>query len=246
MNIEAKNLSKIYGDGENRVVALDRANLEIVSSDFISIMGPSGSGKSTLLHLLSGLDKPSSGSLTYDGKDIYSYSDKELSAFRRKRIGFIFQQFNLLPVLTAKENIIMPLLLDKQKPNEAYLKQLTELLGIQGRLEHLPHELSGGQQQRVAIARALAMDPICMLFDEPTSALDPEMINEVLDVMVELAHEGMTMMVVTHEMGFAKKVADHVIFMDAGEVIENLPSDEFFNKPHTERAQKFLSKILNH
>ena len=118
MNIEAKNLSKIYGDGENRVVALDRANLEIVSSDFISIMGPSGSGKSTLLHLLSGLDKPSSGSLTYDGKDIYSYSDKELSAFRRKRIGFIFQQFNLLPVLTAKENIIMPLLLDKQKPDE--------------------------------------------------------------------------------------------------------------------------------
>ena len=118
MNIEAKNLSKIYGDGENRVVALDHANLEIVSSDFISIMGPSGSGKSTLLHLLSGLDKPSSGSLTYDGKDIYSYSDKELSAFRRKRIGFIFQQFNLLPVLTAKENIIMPLLLDKQKPDE--------------------------------------------------------------------------------------------------------------------------------
>ena len=116
MNIEAKNLSKIYGDGENRVVALDHANLEIVSSDFISIMGSSGSGKSTLLHLLSGLDKPSSGSLTYDGKDIYSYSDKELSAFRRKRIGFIFQQFNLLPVLTAKENIIMPLLLDKQKP----------------------------------------------------------------------------------------------------------------------------------
>lgn len=163
MNIEAKNLSKIYGDGENRVVALDRANLEIVSSDFISIMGPSGSGKSTLLHLLSGLDKPSSGSLTYDGKDIYSYSDKELSAFRRKRIGFIFQQFNLLPVLTAKENIIMPLLLDKQKPNEAYLKQLTELLGIQGRLEHLPHELSGGQQQRVAIARALIAKPDVIL-----------------------------------------------------------------------------------
>lgn len=163
MNIEAKNLSKIYGDGENRVVALDHANLEIVSSNFISIMGPSGSGKSTLLHLLSGLDKPSSGSLTYDGKDIYSYSDKELSAFRRKRIGFIFQQFNLLPVLTAKENIIMPLLLDKQKPDEAYLKQLTELLGIQGRLEHLPHELSGGQQQRVAIARALIAKPDVIL-----------------------------------------------------------------------------------
>lgn len=246
MNIEAKNLSKIYGDGENRVVALDRANLEIVSSDFISIMGPSGSGKSTLLHLLSGLDKPSSGSLTYDGKDIYSYSDKELSAFRRKRIGFIFQQFNLLPVLTAKENIIMPLLLDKQKPDEAYLKQLTELLGIQGRLEHLPHELSGGQQQRVAIARALAMDPICMLFDEPTSALDPEMINEVLDVMINLAKDGMTMMVVTHEMGFARKVADRVVFMDAGEIVEEAPKEEFFSTPRSERAQRFLAKILQH
>ena len=246
MNIEAKNLSKIYGDGENRVVALDRANLEIVSSDFISIMGPSGSGKSTLLHLLSGLDKPSSGSLTYDGKDIYSYSDKELSAFRRKRIGFIFQQFNLLPVLTAKENIIMPLLLDKQKPDEAYLKQITELLGIQGRLEHLPHELSGGQQQRVAIARALAMDPICMLFDEPTSALDPEMINEVLDVMINLAKDGMTMMVVTHEMGFARKVADRVVFMDAGEIVEEAPKEEFFSTPRSERAQRFLAKILQH
>lgn len=246
MNIEAKNLSKIYGDGENRVVALDHANLKIVSSDFISIMGPSGSGKSTLLHLLSGLDKPSSGSLTYDGKDIYSYSDKELSAFRRKRIGFIFQQFNLLPVLTAKENIIMPLLLDKQKPDEAYLKQLTELLGIQGRLEHLPHELSGGQQQRVAIARALAMDPICMLFDEPTSALDPEMINEVLDVMINLAKDGMTMMVVTHEMGFARKVADRVVFMDAGEIVEEAPKEEFFSTPRSERAQRFLAKILQH
>ena len=212
----------------------------------MGILGASGSGKSTLLHLLSGLDKPSSGSLTYDGKDIYSYSDKELSAFRRKRIGFIFQQFNLLPVLTAKENIIMPLLLDKQKPDEAYLKQLTELLGIQGRLEHLPHELSGGQQQRVAIARALAMDPICMLFDEPTSALDPEMINEVLDVMINLAKDGMTMMVVTHEMGFARKVADRVVFMDAGEIVEEAPKEEFFSTPRSERAQRFLAKILQH
>ena len=220
MNIEAKNLSKIYGDGENRVVALDHANLEIVSSDFISIMGPSGSGKSTLLHLLSGLDKPSSGSLTYDGKDIYSYSDKELSAFRRKRIGFIFQQFNLLPVLTAKENIIMPLLLDKQKPDEAYLKQLTELLGMQGRLEHLPHELSGGQQQRVAIARALAMKPAIMLFAAPASSLDPELTGEVLRTMRELADEKMTMVVVTHEMGFAREVVDLVCFVDGGKILE--------------------------
>ena len=245
MNIEAKNLSKIYGDGENRVVALDHANLEIVSSDFISIMGPSGSGKSTLLHLLSGLDKPSSGSLTYDGKDIYSYSDKELSAFRRKRIGFIFQQFNLLPVLTAKENIIMPLLLDKQKPDEAYLKQLTELLGIQGRLEHLPHELSGGQQQRVAIARALAMKPKMLLFDEPTSALDPELVGDVLTVMKEVALEGMTMAVVTHEMQFARSVSSRVVFMDKGYIVEEGSPEEIFSRPREERTQIFLKRLLH-
>ena len=168
MNIEAKELSKIYGSGESRVVALDKVNLEIASSDFISIMGPSGSGKSTLLHLLSGLDKPTSGSLTYDGKDIYRFNDKELSSFRRRRIGFIFQQFNLLPVLTAKENIIMPLLLDKKQPDEVYLNQLTDLLGIRERLTHLPHELSGGQQQRVAIARALIAKPDIIFADEPT------------------------------------------------------------------------------
>lgn len=241
MNIEAKNLSKIYGDGENRVVALDHANLEIVSSDFISIMGPSGSGKSTLLHLLSGLDKPSSGSLTYDGKDIYSYSDKELSAFRRKRIGFIFQQFNLLPVLTAKENIIMPLLLDKQKPDEAYLKQLTELLGIQGRLEHLPHELSGGQQQRVAIARALALHPDILCFDEPTSALDPELTGEVLKVLRDLADRKTTMIIVTHEMHFARDVADRILFMDGGVVVEEGPAKQLIDHPREERTRQFLA-----
>ena len=217
MNIEAKNLSKIYGDGENRVVALDHANLEIVSSDFISIMGPSGSGKSTLLHLLSGLDKPSSGSLTYDGKDIYSYSDKELSAFRRKRIGFIFQQFNLLPVLTAKENIIMPLLLDKQKPDEAYLKQLTELLGIQGRLEHLPHELSGGQQQRVAIARALIAKPDVIFADEPTGNLDKknaEIVRELLWNMTKKTEA--SLIIVTHSNSISN-MADRKLKLEYGE-----------------------------
>ena len=155
MLIKAKGLSKIYGSGENQVVALDKANLTIAPGDFISIIGPSGSGKSTLLHLLSGLDHPTSGSLTYDGQEIYTLSDKELSAFRRRQMGFIFQQFNLLPVLTARENILMPLLLDKKQPDEGYLNQLAELLGLQERLDHLPHELSGGQQQRVAkIGRA--------------------------------------------------------------------------------------------
>lgn len=183
MVIEAKELSKIYGSGENRVVALDKAGLKIGQGDFISIIGPSGSGKSTLLHLLSGLDRPTSGSLTYDGKDIYSFHDKELSAFRRRRIGFIFQQFNLLPVLTARENIIMPILLDKKQPEETYLDQLTGLLGIQERLAHLPHELSGGQQQRVAIARALAAQPDIIFADEPTGNLDSKSGSEVMELL---------------------------------------------------------------
>ena len=224
MNIEAKNLSKIYGDGENRVVALDHANLEIVSSDFISIMGPSGSGKSTLLHLLSGLDKPSSGSLTYDGKDIYSYSDKELSAFRRKRIGFIFQQFNLLPVLTAKENIIMPLLLDKQKPDEAYLKQLTELLGIQGRLEHLPHELSGGQQQRISIARAILKDAPIVVFDEATSYSDIENEHKIQLALQNLLR-GKTTIMIAHRLHTIRNADKIVVFQD-GKVVEQGTHDE--------------------
>ena len=172
MNIKAKELSKIYGRGENKVTALDKAEMEIRSGDFISIMGPSGSGKSTLLHLLSGLDHPTSGSLTYDGRELYGMSDRELSVFRRQRIGFIFQQFNLLPVLTAQENIAMPVLLDKKQPDMEYLGELAKLLGISERLTHLPHELSGGQQQRVAIARALIAKPDVIFADEPTGNLD--------------------------------------------------------------------------
>ncbi len=171
MRIEAKDLSKIYGSGENQIIALDKVNLEIDVNDFISIMGPSGSGKSTLLHLLSGLDRPTFGTLTYDGKNIYSFSDQELSGFRRRRIGFIFQQFNLLPVLTARENIIMPLLLDGKQPDEGYLQELSRMLGIHERLTHLPHELSGGQQQRVAIARALIARPDIIFADEPTGGV---------------------------------------------------------------------------
>ncbi len=165
MFIEAKKISKVYGSGENQVVALEEADLKLEPGDFVSIMGPSGSGKSTLLHLLSGLDRPTSGSLFYDGQDIYGFSDKALSAFRRRRIGFVFQQFNLLPVLTARENILMPLLLDKRQGEEAYLEQLAERLGIGDRLNHLPHELSGGQQQRVAIGRALITRPFLVLAD---------------------------------------------------------------------------------
>ena len=203
--LETKDLRKIYGSGENEVRALDGVSISIEEGEFVAVVGTSGSGKSTLLHLLSGLDKPSSGSLTYDGKDIYSYSDKELSAFRRKRIGFIFQQFNLLPVLTAKENIIMPLLLDKQKPDEAYLKQLTELLGIQGRLEHLPHELSGGQQQRVAIARALIAKPDVIFADEPTGNLDSKSGGEVMELLQNVWKKmGKALVVITHDSRIAR------------------------------------------
>lgn len=205
MNIKAKVLSKIYGSGENQIVALNKVNLEVASSDFISIMGPSGSGKSTLLHLLSGLDKPTAGELTYNGKNIYSFSDKELSAFRRQRIGFIFQQFNLLPVLTAKENIIMPLLLDKKQPEEAYLKQLSDLLGISDRLTHLPHELSGGQQQRVAIARALIAQPDIIFADEPTGNLDSKSGGEVMDLLYNIWRKmGKALVIITHDTRIAR------------------------------------------
>ena len=215
MIIEGKNLSKYYGSGENKVVALNKANLEIASSDFISIMGPSGSGKSTLLHIISGLDTPSSGTVTFDGKDIYRTSDKELSAFRRRRIGFIFQQFNLLPVLTAKENIIMPLLLDKRQQDESYLKQITEFLGISNRLSHLPSELSGGQQQRVAIARALIAKPDVIFADEPTGNLDSKSGNEVMETLKNIRKEfGKALVIITHDDRIARMAERRLTIVD--------------------------------
>ena len=215
MIIEARELSKIYGSGESRVVALDKADLKIGQGDFLSITGPSGSGKSTLLHLLSGLDRPTSGLLSYGGRDIYSFHDKELSAFRRRRIGFIFQQFNLLPVLTARANIIMPLLLDKKQPDEAYLRKLTELLGIQKRLNHLPHELSGGQQQRVAIARALAAQPDIIFADEPTGNLDSKSGGEVMELLCNIRRElDKTLVVITHDSRIAKMADRQFVIVD--------------------------------
>ena len=215
MRMEAKELSKIYGSGENQIVALDKANMEMDGNDFISIMGPSGSGKSTLLHLLSGLDRPTSGALTYDGRDIYSLSDKELSGFRRRRIGFIFQQFHLLPVLTAKENIIMPLLLDKRQPDEAYLEQLTQMLGIHDRLTHLPHELSGGQQQRVAIARALAARPDIIFADEPTGNLDSKSGGEVMVLLQNIWKTmGTKLVVITHDSRVAQMADRQFVIVD--------------------------------
>ena len=215
MQIEAKELSKIYGAGENKVVALDRASLTIAPGDFISIMGPSGSGKSTLLHLLSGLDRPTSGHLTYDGKDIYTLSDRELSAFRRQRIGFIFQQFHLLPVLTARENIILPRLLDRKWPDEGYLQTLAQMLGIQERLTHLPHELSGGQQQRVAIARALIAGPDVVFADEPTGNLDSRSGGEVMELLKTVGKDmGKALVVITHDSRIAAMAERRLAIVD--------------------------------
>lgn len=215
MQIQAKELSKIYGSGESQVIALNHVNLEIASGDFISIMGPSGSGKSTLLYLLSGLDRPTSGTLCYDNKDIYRFTDKELAAFRRRKIGFIFQQFNLLPVLTAKENIIMPLLLDKKQVDKAYFNKLTQLLGIDKRLTHLPHELSGGQQQRVAIARALIANPDIIFADEPTGNLDSKSGKEVMTLLQDIWRIfGKTIVIITHDNRVAQMANRQLMIID--------------------------------
>ena len=233
--IEIKNLSKWYGNFQ----VLKNCNVNVEKGEVVVVCGPSGSGKSTLIKTVNALEPFQKGEIIVDG---VSVGDPKTDLPKlRSRVGMVFQHFELFPHLSIRENLILA----QMKVLGRSLK-LLDRVGLLAHADKYPGQLSGGQQQRVAIARALAMDPICMLFDEPTSALDPEMINEVLDVMVSLAKEGMTMMVVTHEMGFAKKVADHVIFMDAGEIIENLPAEQFFSQPHTERAQKFLSKILNH
>ncbi|MDE7183716.1 MAG: ABC transporter ATP-binding protein [Lachnospiraceae bacterium] len=215
MFIQAENLSKIYGSGANQVTALHKANLEIASGEFLSIMGPSGSGKSTLLHLLSGLDFPTEGILSYDGQEIYKLRDRELSAFRRRRIGFIFQQFHLMPILTARENILMPLLLDKKQADSAYFDELTRILGIRDRLAHLPHELSGGQQQRVAIARALIAKPDIIFADEPTGNLDSKSGAEVMRMLKDIWQKmGRTLVVITHDYGIAQMAARKVVMKD--------------------------------
>ena len=200
MDITVNEITKVYGTAENRVTALKPASMEIHKGDFISIMGPSGSGKSTLLHIISGLDSPTAGMVTYDRTDIHHGSDKELSAFRRRKIGFVFQQFHLLPVLTARENILMPLLLDKVRPDEGHLMQIAGFLGLQDRLSHLPHELSGGQQQRVAIARALIADPVVIFAEEPTVNLDSKSGGEVMEMLCEIQKKlDKTLIVITHD-----------------------------------------------
>ena len=217
MRIVATDLTKRYGTGENQVIALHKANLEIQARDFISIVGPSGSGKSTLLHLISGLDYPTEGVVEYDGQNIHQGKDAVLSAFRRRRIGFIFQKFHLIPVLTARENIIMPLLLDHRQVDEGYFKQITQFLGLEHRLTHLPSELSGGQQQRVLLARALCAAGELLILDEPVTGLDPAAAQELYRTLEYLnKQEGIAIVAVTHDIRSALRYADHILHAGHG------------------------------
>lgn len=240
--ITLKNVSKWYGHFQ----VLTDCSTEVKKGEVVVVCGPSGSGKSTLIKTVNGLEPVQEGTIAVNGTAV---NDKKTNlAQLRSKVGMVFQHFELFPHLTIAENLTLAqvkvLKRNKEEAREKGLKLLARV-GLSAHANKHPGQLSGGQQQRVAIARALCMDPVAMLFDEPTSALDPEMINEVLDVMVELANEGMTMMVVTHEMGFARKVANRVIFMDEGKIVEDSPKDDFFNNPQSDRAKDFLAKILH-
>ncbi|MHA6491696.1 amino acid ABC transporter ATP-binding protein [Pseudomonas borbori] len=243
--ISINNVNKWYGDFQ----VLTECSTEVKKGEVVVVCGPSGSGKSTLIKCVNALEPFQKGDIVVDGTSIAA-SKTNLPKLR-SRVGMVFQHFELFPHLTITENLtiaqIKVLGRSKQEATEKGLA-LLDRVGLKEHAHKHPGQLSGGQQQRVAIARALAMDPVVMLFDEPTSALDPEMVNEVLDVMVQLAQEGMTMMCVTHEMGFARKVADRVIFMDAGQIVEDCPKEAFFGdvSARSERAQQFLAKILQH
>ncbi|MFK0206540.1 MULTISPECIES: amino acid ABC transporter ATP-binding protein [unclassified Agrobacterium] len=242
--IELQSVNKWYGPNFQ---VLTNCSLNVAKGEVVVICGPSGSGKSTLIKCVNALETIGNGVITVNGVEVTN--PKTDMPKLRSKVGMVFQHFELFPHMTILENLCI----GQEKvlgrsPAEALAKAnaLLERVGLTAHARKYPGQLSGGQQQRVAIARALAMDPVAMLFDEPTSALDPEMINEVLDVMVSLAQEGMTMMVVTHEMGFARKVADRIVFMDGGEIVEIGEGDSFFTDPKTDRARSFLSKILAH
>ena len=241
--IEMDRVSKWYGSFQ----VLKDCTTQVRKGEVVVVCGPSGSGKSTLIKTVNALEPFQQGRITVDGIDVGA-KGTDLPKLRA-RIGMVFQNFELFPHLSITRNLALAQVkVLGRREDEAVERglKLLDRVGLIAQKDKFPSQLSGGQQQRVAIARALSMDPIAMLFDEPTSALDPEMINEVLDVMVQLAEEGMTMMVVTHEMGFARKVAGRVIFMDRGEIVEDAPKDDFFGSPRSERAQLFLSRILQH
>jgi glutamate/aspartate transport system ATP-binding protein len=241
--ISVSHVNKSYG----AVPVLLDVSLEVARGEIVVVCGPSGSGKSTLIKCINALEPIDAGRIVVDGTKV-GERRRDLPRLRA-RIGMVFQHFELYPHMTVTQNICLaPMKALRRSRVEAVARAhaLLERVGLRGEADRYPANLSGGQQQRVAIARALAMDPVAMLFDEPTSALDPEMINEVLEVMTGLAADGMTMMVVTHEMGFARRVADRVVFMDGGHIVEDAPKASFFDSPQSERARMFLSKILSH
>ncbi|CZQ97905.1 abc transporter [Trichococcus palustris] len=241
--IEFKNVNKYYGNFQ----ALKNINVTFNQGEVTVILGPSGSGKSTLIRCINALEEITEGELLVQGKNVHD-KKTDITAIR-KNVGMVFQHFNLYPHKTVLENIMLaPVKALKQSPEQARktAEELLEKVNMLDKKDAYPAKLSGGQQQRIAIARGLALNPSVLLFDEPTSALDPETIGDVLDVMKKLAKEGMTMIVVTHEMGFAREVSDRTIFMADGEIVEDRPSEEFFEDPKDERAKQFLSKIINH
>lgn len=240
--IDIRNVSKWYGSFQ----VLKNCSTSVRKGEVVVVCGPSGSGKSTLIKTVNGLEPVQQGTILVNGVEVTN--PKTNLTRLRSHVGMVFQHFELFPHLSIRENLVLAQMKVLKRNREEATKKglaLLDRVGLLKQAEKYPGQLSGGQQQRVAIARALCMDPIAMLFDEPTSALDPEMINEVLDVMVELANEGMTMMVVTHEMGFARKVANRVIFMDEGKIVEDSPKDAFFDDPKSDRAKDFLAKILH-
>ncbi len=222
--LRVENLSKVYGEGENQVQALKEVNLSIDEGEFVVIIGASGSGKSTLLHLLGGLDRPSSGKVIIDGKSIYDYNDDDLSIFRRRKVGFIFQFFNLIPVLDVEENIALPVVLDNEKVDEAYLEEISGILNLDQRKGHLPSQLSGGQQQRVSIGRALINKPSIVLADEPTGNLDSKNTREVIDLLKFTAKKlHQTLILITHDLAIAA-MAERVITIEDGQIIADTKS----------------------
>lgn len=240
--IRVEHLQKNFG----QLHALKDVTLEVNKGEIVSLVGPSGSGKSTLLRCIHGLEKPDKGKI-YMNDELMDPQNKEKYREQRNHMGFVFQHFNLFPHMTVLDNLNLAQTEVLGRSKEDATKKSLELLkrvGLQEKKDSYPNNLSGGQKQRVAIARALCMDPDMMLFDEPTSALDPEMIKEVLEVMKDLGKQGMTMIVVTHEMGFARKVGSRVVFLDHGEIIEDAPSEEFFSNPKSDRAKDFLSKVF--
>ena len=241
--IQVRGLEKVFAG--NHIKALNGVSADIHRGDVVAVIGPSGSGKSTFLRCLNLLEIPTAGSITFEGTDI---TDPKVNInVHRQKMGMVFQHFNLFPNMTVLRNMtVAPMELHKKSKAEAeaMAMKLLERVGLADRANNYPSQLSGGQKQRIAIVRALCMEPDVMLFDEPTSALDPEMVGEVLEVMKDLAREGMTMVVVTHEMGFAREVGDRVIFMDGGRILEEGTPDQIFNHPQNPRTQEFLSKLL--